>query len=207
MPQRPVEEIAREMAEEIYIIGNRLTSFDTKKEEIATVIAAALAADREQFREQLETQGQEIAMLQARERTMVEEFWDQDSVSCGNCGIQIVARGGSLNGNNGLSKAEGEDLSLCGFCAAVDMCHLERLSKQLTAKRARCEELESALRRLLESSFDNCYGSDRDKRWICHDCEGMAECIEDIKHTPDCVIVQARKAIDADGTPASKAEK
>lgn len=145
MPQRPVEEIAREMAEEIYIIGNRLTSFDTKKEEIATVIAAALAADREQFREQLETQGQEIAMLQARERTMVEEFWDQDSVSCGNCGIQIVARGGSLNGNNGLSKAEGEDLSLCGFCAAVDMCHLERLSKQLTAKRARCEELEKAL--------------------------------------------------------------
>lgn len=41
-----ISDEARELTQEVWIIGNRLTSFDTKKTEIAAVIQYALTAAR-----------------------------------------------------------------------------------------------------------------------------------------------------------------
>lgn len=56
------------------------------------------------------------------------EWWDDNSVQCGNCGVQIVTLGGqsrikgtNLPCNRGLSDAQGDDVALCGLCAGVQM--------------------------------------------------------------------------------------
>lgn len=51
-----------------------------------------------------------------------EEWWDQHSVQCGNCSVEILTRKGSIPENTGLSDTGGsEDESLCGRCAGTQM--------------------------------------------------------------------------------------
>ncbi len=51
-----------------------------------------------------------------------EHWWDQHSVQCGNCSVEIVTRKGSIPNNNGLSDSGGsEDEHLCGRCAGAQM--------------------------------------------------------------------------------------
>lgn len=54
-----------------------------------------------------------------------EDWWDQNSVQCGNCSVEIVARNSSVPGNhNALSHEEGEEESLCGYCAGEELHRL-----------------------------------------------------------------------------------
>lgn len=53
-----------------------------------------------------------------RQENAIEDYWDQNSVTCEGCGVQIIARG--VSGNSGLSEPEGCDFAVCARCADAD---------------------------------------------------------------------------------------
>ena len=81
------------------------------------------------------------AALDASEQTIRDRMWDENSIQCGNCSAQIMARGGSLK-SNGLSQSDGEDEKLCGHCAGLQLRDSEQTIQQL---RAMADKLAEAL--------------------------------------------------------------
>lgn len=93
------------------------------------------------------------------------EWWDQHSVQCGNCSVQLVARGGPvtnhgkalLHANLGLSDAEGEDEALCGQCAGAQMYiyqdELDSLKAELERLRGEREQLLKAVKLCAEMNL------------------------------------------------------
>lgn len=82
-----------------------------------------------------------------------EEGWDHLAVQCGNCSVQIIARGGSnkrQNGqpNMGLSDTgSSEDEALCGLCAGQQMYqYADQMESREAAMREAlgCAEFEKA---------------------------------------------------------------
>ena len=70
-----------------------------------------------------------------------EYWWDQNSVNCGNCSVEIVARKSSIPQNhNALSHEEGEEESLCGYCAGEE---LRRIADQSDALRSQLAQLST----------------------------------------------------------------
>lgn len=91
--------------------------------------------------EELERLRRQLDASQAALARTSEEWWDQNSVQCGNCSIQLVTRGGSIKNNNGLSDdGGGEDEHLCGRCAGA----------QMYAYQDQIEEHKAALARALD---------------------------------------------------------
>lgn len=69
-----------------------------------------------------------------------EDWWDQKSVQCVNCSVEIVARKSSIPKNhNALSHEEGEEELLCGYCAGEEVHRLvaegDELRSQLAEER------------------------------------------------------------------------
>lgn len=49
---------------------------------------------------------------------VIEDYWDQNSVTCSGCGAEVMARG--VIGNNGLSDPVGCELAVCARCLDAD---------------------------------------------------------------------------------------
>lgn len=80
-----------------------------------------------------------------------ENWWDQNSVQCGNCSAELVVRNSSIPRNhNALSHEEGEEESLCGYCAGEELHALiderDGLRSQLQRERAVSDALAAALK-------------------------------------------------------------
>lgn len=55
-----------------------------------------------------------------------ESWWDQNSVRCQNCSAELVVRNSSIPQNHSaLSHEEGEEESLCGYCAGEELHRIE----------------------------------------------------------------------------------
>jgi len=81
--------------------------------------------------------------------------WDQNRVLCDNCGVEVVARGGSIPNNKGLSEPHGEDEILCGHCAGLEM--YECLESHAATREAlkKLELAHAALAEALSLSLDH----------------------------------------------------
>jgi hypothetical protein len=80
----------------------------------------------------------------ARYTQALVDLFDRHGVSCGNCSAQIIARGGTLGEHHGVSQSEGEEESLCGYCAGKELLN------ETTRLQARVDLLECALIELFD---------------------------------------------------------
>ncbi len=129
-----------------------------------------------------------------------EVWWDQNSVLCQCCSVEIVARGGDFNSNGmppsnvGLSYEEGEEESICGFCAGDE---LHRLTDQRDALESQLAEARKDTVRLDYVQSKNYVGAiiwkgQADLGWLVTD-----------QTTPHATL---REAIDAAGALRAKPE-
>jgi len=104
----------------------RASYFRTQSWETSAMLLAEIDAERT-------AHSQTLADLRAAQQTIAElreKMWDEESVQCGNCSAQIMARRSSLEGNVGLSEPEGEEELLCGHCAGLELADLKKRLEQ-----------------------------------------------------------------------------